>query len=38
LEKDITALRRKMKAERQFNRQVELHEEIKRLLKEKGKL
>jgi hypothetical protein len=37
LDKDIAALRRKMKAETQFNRQVELHEEIKRLMMERGK-
>jgi hypothetical protein len=36
LEKDMATLRRKMKAETQFNRQVELHEEIKRLLKERN--
>jgi hypothetical protein len=35
LEKDIAVLQRKMKVETQFNRQVELHEEIKRLLKER---
>jgi hypothetical protein len=34
LEKDIATLRRKMKVEKQFNRQVETHEEIKRLLRE----
>jgi hypothetical protein len=34
-DKDIAALRRKMKVEKQFNRQVELHDEIKRLMREK---
>jgi hypothetical protein len=29
-------LRKKIKSEKQFNRQVELHEKIKKLLKEKG--
>jgi L-fucose isomerase-like protein len=35
-DKEIAALRKKMKSENQFNRQVELHEEIKKLLKERG--
>jgi hypothetical protein len=36
LDKDIAALRRKIKGEKQFNQQVEMHEEIKRLLRERG--
>jgi hypothetical protein len=35
-DKRIAILRGKMHTERQFNRQVELHEEIKRLARERG--
>jgi hypothetical protein len=37
LDKRIDILQGKMRNEKQFNRQVELHEEIKRLMREKGR-
>jgi hypothetical protein len=36
IDKRIAILQGKMHTERQFNRQVELHEEIKRLVREKS--
>jgi hypothetical protein len=38
IDKRIAILQGKMHTERQFNRQVELHEEIKRLVREKEEL
>jgi hypothetical protein len=36
LDKDIAALRRKIKGEKQFNQKEKMHEEIKRLMGERG--